>query len=334
MSKDYSYEKSDESIITPAFEKFIVKPALAMTPKSLPANVITLFSNLLWYAMIPLLLFNQGKGEVLNYILIPVGMFLYMLGDFIDGDQAVRTGTQSPLGDFIDHFLDCFNNGILIFYFWMLFDMTHPWMFVAYLGFSYLGGTALVYEHYKRGIFHFGRFGTSEGLVLAMVVVFLAVFSPVREVLRAEVFGDYTVFELVFLVLTVISYVPTFTQVASRLKGIGRHFPFYIVGLAVLSWAGMALSGIPGMITIISLYSGVYIGRLIAARLAKASEPFPDLATPAVGIVLALLALFFDFDRTYAVVALIVIATVQVLFIFISTVYRYRHHWLWINPVE
>jgi len=334
MSKSYSYEKSDESIITPSFEKYIVKPVLEITPRRIPANIITLFSNSIWYAMVPLLLFNRGNGEFLNYILIPAGIFLYMLGDFIDGDQAVRTGTQSPLGDFIDHYLDCFNNGILILYFWIIFDMTHPWLFAVYLGLSYLGGTALVYEHHRKGVFHFGKFGTSEGLVLAMLIVLLTIFLPVREVLRADVLGDYNTFELLFLILTVTSYIPTFAQVVSRLKGISPRFWLYIVGLAVLSWAGPVLNGIPGIIATISLYSGIYIGRLIQARLSRASEPLPDLVMPVIGLGFAILVHFVEFDWAYAAAAIITAGAVQVLYIFISTVYRYRQQWLWVNPTN
>ena len=41
-----------------------------------------------------------------SYLLCAVGIFVYQTLDGIDGPQARRTGTSSPLGEYFDHGLD------------------------------------------------------------------------------------------------------------------------------------------------------------------------------------------------------------------------------------
>ena len=43
-----------------------------------------------------------------------VGLFLYQSLDAIDGKQARRTGTSSPLGELFDHGCDSLSTGLLL----------------------------------------------------------------------------------------------------------------------------------------------------------------------------------------------------------------------------
>jgi phosphatidylglycerophosphate synthase len=57
------------------------------------------------------------------YFLTALGLFLYQSLDAIDGKQARRTGSSSPLGELFDHGCDSVSTGTLldIFFFSMLF---------------------------------------------------------------------------------------------------------------------------------------------------------------------------------------------------------------------
>ena len=48
--------------------------------------------------------YTQAPGW--TYLVCAIGIFIYQTLDGIDGSQARRTGTSSPLGEYFDHGLD------------------------------------------------------------------------------------------------------------------------------------------------------------------------------------------------------------------------------------
>lgn len=49
------------------------------------------------------------------YLLCAVGLFIYQSLDAIDGKQARRTNSSSPLGELFDHGCDSLSTGQLVF---------------------------------------------------------------------------------------------------------------------------------------------------------------------------------------------------------------------------
>jgi choline/ethanolamine phosphotransferase len=49
-----------------------------------------------------------------------LGIFIYQTLDAIDGKQARRTGSSSPLGELFDHGCDSLSTGIMIFLFFLM----------------------------------------------------------------------------------------------------------------------------------------------------------------------------------------------------------------------
>jgi phosphatidylglycerophosphate synthase len=62
-----------------------------------------------------------------------VCMFVYQTLDAVDGKQARRTGTSSPLGQLFDHGCDGINTLLYIILFWQSFQRGPTWGFFIML---------------------------------------------------------------------------------------------------------------------------------------------------------------------------------------------------------
>src|SRR5688572_31878006 len=120
--RPYQYRCKDYSLVTPLFKKWVITPLIKIVPWVIPANIITLISNGFVYLALYLSLNAELAG---NYtpLCISACLLLYLIGDHLDGMQAKRTGTGSALGEFCDHYLDAFNNGIIVYTMLVFFDV-------------------------------------------------------------------------------------------------------------------------------------------------------------------------------------------------------------------
>ncbi|KAJ3062901.1 hypothetical protein HDU98_001269 [Podochytrium sp. JEL0797] len=88
-------------------------------PKTVAPNLITLTGFLCVIANVVLLLTYspdlQTEIPSWMYISFAIGLFAYQSLDAIDGKQARRTGTSSPLGELFDHGCDALNCGFATF---------------------------------------------------------------------------------------------------------------------------------------------------------------------------------------------------------------------------
>ena len=144
MIKEYKYQCKDYSIITPPFKKWVIEPVMKFFPWSMPANIITIVSNIFLYIATFTAFFLNFELR-LNFIIIPVLIFLYAVGDHIDGAQAKRTGTSSALGEFCDHYLDAFNNGIILVILTVTFNVSNVYIIGSLLFTSYLAHSTVFY---------------------------------------------------------------------------------------------------------------------------------------------------------------------------------------------
>eukprot|EP01103_Thecamoeba_quadrilineata_P003328 TRINITY_DN13119_c0_g1_i1.p1 TRINITY_DN13119_c0_g1~~TRINITY_DN13119_c0_g1_i1.p1 ORF type:complete len:378 (+),score=36.97 TRINITY_DN13119_c0_g1_i1:47-1180(+) len=108
--RNYVYKSKDHSITN----RFILGPiwdqAIHLFPMWLAPNLITLFGlalNLFSYLLV--LIFNPSLDEACPrwvYLVIPVSFLIYQSLDNLDGRQARRTKSSSPLGELFDHGCD------------------------------------------------------------------------------------------------------------------------------------------------------------------------------------------------------------------------------------
>ena len=106
-----NYHAQDKSILLPILKRMAWDRLLELIPKRIPANDLTLIGTLCSataFLMSTLLPITQLSSLVVTALILA-----YLSLDNIDGAQARRTGTNSPLGEFLDHWLDALNLSFL-----------------------------------------------------------------------------------------------------------------------------------------------------------------------------------------------------------------------------
>ena len=86
---------------------------LTLTPSTVAPNTITLAGVVINFAMYFLMFYyDQTLGQPVpewTYLWFAIGLFIYQTLDALDGKQARKTGSGSPLGQLFDHGCDAFS---------------------------------------------------------------------------------------------------------------------------------------------------------------------------------------------------------------------------------
>ena len=107
--KAYKYTAGEWSPLDNMMNPFWIK-CVEFLPMWMAPNLVTLIGlafqllNLLYFLTLDLSLTKDLPGSL--YVLSALSIFIYQTLDAIDGKQARRTGSQSPLGQLFDHGCD------------------------------------------------------------------------------------------------------------------------------------------------------------------------------------------------------------------------------------
>ncbi len=321
---EYKYRVKDYSVVTPWFRDTIVRPLIAYIPRWIPANHITIGSNLFMFAALLLSLFSGENRYV--FLVVPILVLGYVIGDHLDGMQAKRTGTSSALGEFFDHFLDIFNNGILVMIVCSLMNVS-PWITIVCLTVSYVAHSAIFFEQLKTGWLVFEKFGALEAVILILFIISSLYLVPVHSFLLFPVFSQVTYFELFMLVSAAIAVI-TWIKTLLRIRVVNaKYISFFlamIVLIAVLIPVGNSLTAF----AIISLFSIVYIGNNQRSHLTGLPENWPDFVVP----VILPLSFYADFYFENITTVVLLYLAGRVIWIAFTTISILRQYWVWRNP--
>lgn len=115
------------------------------------------------------------------YFLIPISVFFYSSMDAMDGKQARRTGTSSPMGQLFDHCCDSSNMILILFMMASILRMPIDGiMFNVVIHSSMLTFVTASFEEYCTGLFYLGYVsGPTEGmLAFCLISVISGIYSP------------------------------------------------------------------------------------------------------------------------------------------------------------
>ncbi|ANQ09325.1 Ethanolaminephosphotransferase [Plasmodium coatneyi] len=114
--KSYVYKSGGHSLLDNIFDAYW-NLCIKLVPKSVTANFLTLLGFLCsTVAFFLLYLFDlSNKKNDYIYLYIAFFLFLYQTFDALDGKQARRTNTSSPLGQLFDHGCDSITSSLFIF---------------------------------------------------------------------------------------------------------------------------------------------------------------------------------------------------------------------------
>jgi ethanolaminephosphotransferase len=320
----YKYRVKDYSIVTPWFRETIVQPLIAYIPRRIPANYITIGSNLFMFAALLLSMFSGENRFV--FLVVPILVLSYVIGDHLDGMQAKRTGTSSALGEFFDHFLDIFNNGILVMIVCSLMNVS-PWIFVICLTVSYIAHSAIFFEQLKTGWLVFEKFGALEAVIFILFIISSFYFVPVQSLLVSPVFMQVTYFELFMLVSAAIALI-TWIKTLLRIKILNVNYISFLIAIIVIMAVLIPVGNSVVAFGIITLFSIVYIGNNQRSHLTGLPENWPDFIVP---VILAI-SFYTDFYFENITTIVLIYLAGRVLWIAYTTISILRQYWVWRNP--
>ncbi|CAB16580.1 Diacylglycerol cholinephosphotransferase [Schizosaccharomyces pombe] len=171
---NYKYSAIDNSLLS----KYILKPywwnqLLKVIPMSMAPNLITLIG--LGFVVINILTmlvykyhYEMDAFPSWVYASWAIGLFLYQSFDAIDGSQARRTGTSSPLGQLFDHGVDAINTSFEVL---LTIELLQLDMFSSILTqfASLLYFYISTWEEYHTGTLYLSYFsGPVEGIVMVI----------------------------------------------------------------------------------------------------------------------------------------------------------------------
>jgi phosphatidylglycerophosphate synthase len=250
----------------------------------------------------------------------------YVIGDHLDGMQAKRTGTSSALGEFFDHFLDVFNNGILVMIVCSLMNVS-PWIIIVCLTVSYIAHSAIFFEQLKTGWLIFERFGALEAVILILFIIVSLYFVPVQRFLLYPVFRQVTYFELFMLVSAAIAVI-TWIKTLLRMKVVNAKYISFFIAMIVIMAVLIPVGNSVTAFAVITLFSIVYIGNNQRSHLTGITEKWPDFIVPVILAISFYTGLYFESVTNFAIIYL----AIRVLRIAYTTISILRQYWVWRNP--
>ena len=328
MLPEYRYQCVDRSVLMPILKRWVVEPVAHVTPLVLPANLITIGTNVFMLAGL-ILAADSGPGSRANFFLLPLFMFIYAVGDHLDGLQAKRTRTGSPLGEFCDHYLDAFNTGIVVYFALSIFHVEHS-IFVPLVFLSvYATSAAVAYEEFRTGWLNFEQFGSLEGVALVMLLILSGAIPSVYAAITAPILPwDMTP---MLAIITAACVGAVLTVVGSLKRGgpSGRFVLFLVLGGVLALYAHFRADSWKTF-AIFCLYGAHYCGALMQAHLVTKREPWPDIVVPPV---LAAALFLPGPEPTWVLFAVIAYLSARNAAVTVRTVYALRQFWYWKNPL-
>ncbi|OZJ02581.1 hypothetical protein BZG36_04189 [Bifiguratus adelaidae] len=182
--KLYKYAAVDKSPTTHYILRHYWNWAVELFPLWMAPNLITLCGlGFVLVNLICVILYIPdmvGPGPAWLYFSCSLGLWLYSTFDNVDGKQARRTGTSSPLGELFDHGCDALNCSIGAIVEAACMSFGHSWYAAFLLLMTTIPFYLSTWEEYHTGVLYLGYInGPTEGLVMACAVMALSgIYGP------------------------------------------------------------------------------------------------------------------------------------------------------------
>lgn len=211
-SIDFIYKSNNLSIIYNLITIPIMQFIVELLPKNLPPNIITL-TGFLFMIFNLFCIYNLNKNEILNIkkynplinIISSICLFFYWLLDNLDGHQARRTKSGSPLGLFTDHGIDSFNNSIICIAFYISTNINNSIILIYLLILFNMAFFLTTLDNKLSGIFNLWYFSfPDEGLILLIIFHILLINKKCRNLFKKLFTEKLFIFLFIFIGLFLI----------------------------------------------------------------------------------------------------------------------------------
>lgn len=316
--KNYRYVGVDHSLLANHIMQPFWRWAVEFLPKTMAPNLVTvigflfiLVSYLVTTYYVPVLF---GEAPRWVYFMNALFLFIYQTMDALDGKQARRTASSSPLGELVDHGCDAICMTVMTLTLGASVSIgTDPvWVTCYMLIASMAGFYAAQWEEYHTGVLELGYFNVTEGQFVVMGIYLTSGFLGSSWWLNTlSVLGfTFRYNELIVLLGSVPMFITIINSiwVMSRRVGegktpfflaFGRLVPYASLTGAVVVWAlnsslRVAQNYPHRFLGAYGFFCANIIGRMVVARVCEQSfRPFQLLLVSSyVGAGLALSGAF------------------------------------------
>jgi phosphatidylglycerophosphate synthase len=232
MAKLYRYQVNDKSILYPVLKRYLWGPAMRFVPRSWSANSMTLLGNLFSFIAFVFLAVSSVVGMPDEAFFLPaIALFIYLSLDNMDGQQARRAASSSPLGEFLDHWGDGFNVGLIVVGYGLAMKL-EPYLLLTVLGLCQLAYYATMWEQRMTGWLTFGAVGGTEGVLLVCLMYSLVATLGMDAIVATPVLGPMTVSHC-FAAIAVAGFAATVLCTLWRVRAPRRDF-LHVLGVISL----------------------------------------------------------------------------------------------------
>lgn len=331
--KDASGGCVDRSLLRPPAVRLYFSRIFRLLPRRITANFVTLGA---FGAALVVLAFAAGAPDASPSLLALVylaGTQLYVAGDHLDGMQAVASDTTSPLGDFLDHFLDAVSGAILALAAVTLMEGAPGWLLPAALFVYLLAFTATYVERRETGVLRFRPIGTLEGIAVLSLFFGTMAVPGLRRLWNEPVLAGVEAWWGIFAFEVVVCL----GTVAAAVRSGGTPPGLALYGLAGLTVAGAAALApahlhVPAW-ALVTLHGVDFLARVMQPEV-HGRRPLPDPVAPLLG---GLAALGWWLSPGAWPLLPFALATAWIAVRAAATVGRVLaalgEHWRWVNPV-
>lgn len=285
----YRYVCTDRSPLVGPFCRYGVRWFVQWMPPAVPANLLTLGSSLCMWAMLALAVTTPPATALAWWCLAL--MAGYVIYDHADGMHSRRTGTSSPLGEFLDHYTDAFHGSIAVVVMFLVAGREASWMLGLGVWLVGLAGAATMVEEHERKVLYFGLVGPLEGMLLVIGYFASWCGTDAGRWWHAPLIGGVTGFETVVIACAAACLL--------AVLGCARRTGRMPAKLAAFALAGAVLWGLSwwrernwweaGLL--LALHDSDFTGRVISSHLRGTPLPWPDWVAPVVMAVAIILPL-------------------------------------------
>ena len=267
------YVLHDRSILLPHVTRWIVQPLERRIPRSVSANALTLSS--VTCAATGFTIALSTTPSRLSLFIVALLFTAYTLLDNLDGPHARAMGTSSPLGEFLDHWLDCLN-GLFVFVGTVYALGVTDQRTLAIVAIMVASVSLTFWEQRVTGRMYMGRVGTLEGLAMVLGLLFaVAALGP--DAIRTVTWHGYDGVDL-FVLLAVFAGGATIVGPMSRTgKRLGEAAAILVVLAGFVAWGVRGQVPILAVFILVALTGPLTGGRRLMGRVVKddAIGPLP-----------------------------------------------------------
>jgi ethanolaminephosphotransferase len=178
--RSYKYSAIDNSLSSRFIFNHVWNYLLTLVPLSIAPNALTLYGLLFTvfsWAICYVDLFEKYRHTPVAFLFYAACIWMYIALDALDGKQARRTGTSSPLGQLFDHGCDSISLVLVFFVMRVIYGFPLSYPYYALGALSFLVFVMGTWAEYYTNTLHLGIIsGPVEGAIGLIVSSLLSAY--------------------------------------------------------------------------------------------------------------------------------------------------------------